>query len=262
MGMMKLIGMFDSPFVRPVAVSAKLLGIPFEHLNWSVGKDFERIRQYSPLGRVPTLVLEDGEVLVECAAMLDYLDDRVGPERALLPPTGADRRAALRLISFAYGAAEKAREEIVDRVFRPAEKRHAPWIERCRSQLRGALTELERHAAQKRDAQWLVGSRLTQADVYVSCIFTFLTEAVPDAFEPGDYPMLRAHVARVEAMPEFRLTRAAWSAPATQTSAAAARDKKSTAKSGVPRKRGRKASLRKGRAASRRAGRAAHKRKR
>lgn len=261
--MMKLIGMFDSPFVRPVAVSAKLLGIPFEHVNWSVGKDFERIRQYSPLGRVPTLVLEDGEVLVECAAMLDYLDDRVGPERALLPPTGAERRTALRLMSFAYGAAEKAREEIVDRVFRPAEKRHAPWIERCRAQLRGALAELERHAAQKRDAQWLVGGRLTQADVYVSCIFTFLTEAVPDAFRPEDYPMLRAHVARVEAMPEFRLTRATWSAPTTQTSAAAAgRTRSRTPSSRARRKDKRRTRVKKSKGASRRAGRTARKRKR
>ena len=227
--MMKLIGMFDSPFVRPVAVSAKLLGIQFEHVNWSVGKDFDRIRQYSPLGRVPTLVLDDGEVLVECSAMLDYLDDLVGSERALLPATGAERRAALRLMALAYGAAEKAREEIVDRVFRPAEKRHLPWIERCRSQLRGALAELERHAAQKRDAQWLVGGRLTQADVYVSCIFTFLTEAVPAAFNAADYPMLRAHVARVEAMPEFRQTRAPWSAPTTSVAATASRSSPSSA---------------------------------
>ncbi len=259
--MMKLIGMFDSPFVRPVAVSAKLLGIPFEHVNWSVGKDFERIRQFSPLGRVPTLVLEDGEVLVECSAMLDYLDDRVGPERALLPPTGAERRTALRLMSFAYGAAEKAREEIVDRVFRPAEKRHAPWIERCRSQLRGALAELERHAAQKRDAQWLVGARMTQADVYVSCIFTFLTEAVPAAFKPEDYPMLRAHVARVEAMPEFRLTRAAWSAPSTPTAAKAA-GKSANAASRARRKHGRKAAAKKKRAAVRPVARAGRKRSR
>jgi glutathione S-transferase len=255
---MKLIGMFDSPFVRPVAISARLLGIPFEHLNWSVGKDFDRIRQYSPLGRAPTLVLDDGEVLVECFAMLDYLNDRVGPERALLPTTGAERRTALRLMAFAYGAAEKAREEIVDRVFRPAEKRHAPWIERCRAQLRGALAELERHAAQKRDSQWLVGGRMTQADVYVSCIFTFLTQAVPQAFNPEDYPMLRAHVARVEAMPEFRETQAPWSAPSTQIAA--------TGKRGTPartrKKAARKAVGRKSRSAARRRSRPKRKQRR
>jgi glutathione S-transferase len=252
--MMKLIGMFDSPFVRPVAISARLLGIPFEHLNWSVGKDFDRIRQYSPLGRAPTLVLDDGEVLVECFAMLDYLNDRAGPERALLPASGAERRAALRLMSFAYGAAEKAREEIVERVFRPADKRHPPWIERCRGQLRGALAELERHAAQKRDAQWLVGGRMTQADVYVSCIFTFLTEAVPEAFEPRDYPMLRAHVARVEAMPEFRDTRAPWFAPTTTTAL--------PVRSRAPKKRARKVEKKKPRSATRRPRRATRKRRR
>ena len=89
---MLLIGMFDSPFVRPVAISMKLLDIPFEHADWSVGKDFERIRRHNPLGRVPTLVLDDGEALMETSAILDYLDERAGPERALLPRTGRDRQ--------------------------------------------------------------------------------------------------------------------------------------------------------------------------
>jgi len=62
---MILIGMFDSPFVRRVAVSMHLLDLPFEHRNWSVGKDFDQIRRYNPLGRVPTLVLDDGESLIE-----------------------------------------------------------------------------------------------------------------------------------------------------------------------------------------------------
>jgi glutathione S-transferase len=52
----------------------KLLGFEFEHANWSVGKDHAQIRCYSPLGRVPTVVLADGEVLNELAAILDHLD--------------------------------------------------------------------------------------------------------------------------------------------------------------------------------------------
>src|SRR6267154_4615585 len=99
--------MFDSPFVRRVAVSMKLLAIPFEHRNWSVGKDFDRIREFNPLGRVPTLVLDDGEALIESAAILDYLDDFVGSARALLPASGGERREALRAMSIAVGAAEK-----------------------------------------------------------------------------------------------------------------------------------------------------------
>src|SRR5512134_2546284 len=104
---MLLIGMFDSPFVRRVAISMKLLDIPFEHGNWSVGKDFDRIRNYNPLGRVPTLVTDGGEKLLESAAILDYLDEIAGPDRALLPRAGAERRKALNLMAMSTGAAEK-----------------------------------------------------------------------------------------------------------------------------------------------------------
>ena len=104
---MLLIGMFDSPFVRRVAVSLKLLGFEFEHANWSVGKDHAQICRYSPLGRVPVLVLEDGEVLTESSAILDHLDSLVGPERALVPSRGIARRQVLQLTSLAIGAGEK-----------------------------------------------------------------------------------------------------------------------------------------------------------
>jgi glutathione S-transferase len=204
---MLLIGMFDSPFVRPVAISMKLLDIPFEHANWSVGKDFERIRRYNPLGRVPTLVLDDGEVLMETSAILDYLGERVGPERALLPRSGRDRRTALHLIAVTSGASDKAREQLYELAFRPAEKRHEPWVERCRTQMHGAWAELERHAAQERAGPWLVGGRLTLADIVVSCGFTFATQALAATFAPGSYPALRSLVARCEALPEFKSTR-------------------------------------------------------
>jgi glutathione S-transferase len=129
---MILIGMFDSPFVRRVAVTMKLLELPFEHKSWSVGKDQAQIRKINPLGRVPTLVLESGEVLTDSAAILDYLDDRVGANRALLPVTGAPRRKALRLMALATGAAEKAVSQLYEVAFRPPEKRHEPWVRRCR----------------------------------------------------------------------------------------------------------------------------------
>jgi glutathione S-transferase len=89
-----LIGMFDSPFVRRVAISMQWLDIGYEHADWSVGRDFDRIRQHNPLGRVPTLVLDDGEVLAESAAILDYLDDRVGPARALPQDASVARRCS------------------------------------------------------------------------------------------------------------------------------------------------------------------------
>src|SRR5258708_19061040 len=130
--------MFDSPFVRRVAVSMNLLGMVFEHRNWSVGKDFELIRQFNPLGRVPTLVQPDGEALIESTAILDLLDEYAGPDRALLPRSGKERRDALRILAVATGAAETGVTQVYETLFRPPEKRYSPWTGRCHTSMQSA----------------------------------------------------------------------------------------------------------------------------
>lgn len=203
---MLLIGMFDSPYVRRVAVSMMLLDIPFEHRNWSIGKDFERIRQHSPLGRVPALVLDDGEVLSESAMILDYLDDRVGRERALLPAGGQPRRAALKIMALTTGAADKGRDQIYERVFRPKEKQHEEWLARLKVQMHGALAEVERYCETRADGQWLVGDALSQADVTATCAFTFLNEALAEAAIAKRYVRLAMVAARCETQAAFLST--------------------------------------------------------
>jgi len=207
-----LIGMFDSPFVRRVAVSMKLLWVPFEHRNWSIGKDFELIRQFNPLGRVPTLVLHDGETLFESAAILDYLDERVGPERSLLPRAGEPRREALRIIATAIGAAEKGVIQVYESAFRPPEKRYRPWLERCHTQMHAALSELDR-VCQSRSSEWLVGNGISQADITATCAYTFLSDALGINRDGVAYPGLSAIAERCESMNEFRTVRAEWFAP-------------------------------------------------
>ena len=208
---MLLIGMFDSPYVRRVAISLKRLDMPFEHADWSVGADFDRIRQHSPLGRVPALVMDDGVVLVESGAILDAIDDFVGPTRALMPSSGTSRREALRLISFAIGAGEKARDQLYERMVRPPEKYHEPWVARCRQQMHGALGELETSCRQRAPGNWLVDDRLTQADITVACLGTLLNDTL-NIFGNGEptYAALSALVASCEALPEFQATRAKW----------------------------------------------------
>ncbi len=211
---MLLIGMFDSPFVRRVAITMKLLGLPFEHGNWSVGRDFDRIRQYNPLGRVPTLVVAEGPPLVESGAILDYLDSLAGPDRALIPASGAERRETLRLMAIATGAAEKGVSQIYERVFRPEEKRHQPWVDRCRTQMNAALSELDRYVAERGGAaQWLVGKRMTQADITVACAFTFLDDALRVAADRALLNSLSGMVARCELLPAFQETRTPFFTP-------------------------------------------------
>jgi glutathione S-transferase len=209
---MILIGMFDSPFVRRVAVSMNLLGIPFERRNWSVGRDFELIRQFNPLGRVPALVQPDGDTLIESSAILDFLDEQVGPDRALMPRSGELRRDALRLIAIAIGGAEKGVTQVYETAFRPPEKRYRPWVERCHTQMHAALAELDRQC-QVRGDDWLIGSRLTQADITVTCVYTFLSDALGLNRDAVIYPALAGLAARCEALPQFQSVKADWFAP-------------------------------------------------
>jgi glutathione S-transferase len=199
---MILIGMFDSPFARRVAISAALLHLPFEHRNWSVGRDFDRIREFNPLGRVPALVLDTGETLIESTMILDYLDDQAGPARALLPTSGVARRQAQRYIALATGAVDKGIHVVIERVFRPADKHHAAWTDRCRLQVHGALTELDRLCVTTGDREWLLGPVMTQADVTLASYVTYLRDAMP--LDLSAYPALRARVDNCEALPVFQ----------------------------------------------------------
>ena len=82
---MILIGQYDSPFVRRVGIALTLYRLPFEHRPWSTFADAEKIRPYNPLTRVPTLVLDDGEVLIESHSILDYLDSLMPAAERLFP---------------------------------------------------------------------------------------------------------------------------------------------------------------------------------
>ena len=86
---MFLIGQYDSPFVRRVAIAMRLYGVAFEHRPWSTFGDAGKIAPYNPLRRVPTLVLDDGEALIESMVILDHFDELAGPEKAILPRAGA-----------------------------------------------------------------------------------------------------------------------------------------------------------------------------
>ena len=112
-----LVGQFDSPYVRRVAVSMHQLGIAFEHRPWSVGKDQARIRQLNPVGRVPVLLLTNGEALIESAMILDYVDELAGDDRRLLPAAGPARRAVQDWLALSTATVDKGIQIVYERVF-------------------------------------------------------------------------------------------------------------------------------------------------
>jgi glutathione S-transferase len=210
---MKLVGMFDSPYVRRVAISMRLLDLPFEHANWSIGKDQALIAALNPLGQVPVLVLDDGEALVESAIILDYLDQLAGPERALVPASGEARRRVLGLTALAAGVADKARLQMYERVFRPAALRHEPVRLRLHAQMLATCARLEDACAARAGAEWLIGDRITQADVTLGCAVTYALETV--GLEAA-LPALRARHATLSELPVFREIYMRFDAPAIE----------------------------------------------
>src|SRR5438552_18251844 len=126
---MILIGQFDSPFVRRVAIAMRLYGIAFEHKPWSTFGDADKIAAYNPLRRVPTLVLDSGEALIESAMILDYLDDVVGPDKPMIAARGETRRGHLLVCALAVGLGDKGDSLLYDRVLRK-ERQLGRWVDR------------------------------------------------------------------------------------------------------------------------------------
>ncbi|MDN4986881.1 glutathione S-transferase family protein [Bradyrhizobium arachidis] len=198
---MFLIGQYDSPFVRRVAIALRLYGLSFEHRPWSTFGDADKIAPYNPLRRVPTLVLDDGEALIESTIILDYLDEFVGPDKAMLPRSGAERRRHLRICALATGLGDKAVSLLYERVLR--KEQLALWVERCQAQIGDVLGVLEAERAKVTTPYWL-GMRTGHADIAVACVVRFTREAHPQLFDAARYPALSAHADRCEALVPFQ----------------------------------------------------------
>jgi glutathione S-transferase len=134
-----------SPFARKIRIAIAILGlgdkIRVENADTLDPKD--SVRQQNPLGKIPTLVLDDGSTLFDSRVILEYLDDRAGGER-ILPPKGAPRFEALRLQALADGILDAGILRVYESRFRPAEKHEPKWVDHQAGKMSRALAELEK----------------------------------------------------------------------------------------------------------------------
>jgi glutathione S-transferase len=198
---MKLIGMLDSPYVRRVAVSLQLLGLPFEHSNLSVFRGFGVFSAINPVVKAPTLVCDDGEILMDSTLILDYADTLAAPERRLLPARLPERQHALHRIGLALVLCEKAVQIIYEQDLRPLEKRHAPWLDRVITQLHAACRLLDDAVGRQ---PFPAAGRIDQAGVSTAVAWQFLQRTLPDVVQIPACPALAAWTDHAESLPEFR----------------------------------------------------------
>jgi glutathione S-transferase len=196
---MQLIGMLDSPYVRRVAISLQLLGLPFEHRSLSVFRTFDRFRAINPVVKAPTLVCDDGTVLMDSTLILDYAEALAAP-RSLMPSGLAQRQAALRTIGLALAACEKSVQLVYERNLRPPEKQHEPWADRVLGQMHAAYGELEAELAKHPPDR---ARQIGAADVTTAVSWYFTERMLPGTVRDMAYPQLRALSAWAERLPEF-----------------------------------------------------------
>lgn len=208
---MILIGQYDSSFVRRVGIALKLYDLPFEHRPWSVFSDKHEIRPLNPLMRVPALVLDDEDVLVDSHLILTHLESVALAERSLWPAEEPNKHRALKVAGLATGLADKGVSLFYEQVLH---KEVSPlWVQRCRAQIAGALSMLEEDRAERQSQYWF-GDSIGHADIAVACAIRHTKEALPDVVAMQDYPTLRDHCDRLEDLPVFREISQPFIAPA------------------------------------------------
>jgi glutathione S-transferase len=201
---MKLIGMLDSPYVRRVAICLKLLELDFEHRPVSVFRDFEEFRKLNPVVKAPTLILDDGQSLMDSTLILDYVTAIAGSVVTSTPDHADDRLRATRLTGLALAACDKTVQIVYERNLRPVEKQHEPWIDRVSAQLLAAYAELEAEVAL--GTLPLDAGRLGQAGVTVAVAWRFTQMMVPKIVVAAEYSNLQTFSAFAEQQPAFEST--------------------------------------------------------
>lgn len=143
---MKLIGVYLSPFTRRVAAALISRSISYDHEPLNGYADPARTRQLNPVGKVPVLVLDDGEFLIDSGAMFDYVNELVGSAHALIPSHGVERRLALRLAAVSTTIYEQSTARHFEGL-RPDGCIDSALLERYRLQTVGGLQMLDRFSA-------------------------------------------------------------------------------------------------------------------
>jgi glutathione S-transferase len=198
---MQLIGRTMSPFVRRVAATLNLYGYSYETMPLATSTQGAEIARINPVGRVPALVTDGGEIITDSAAIIDWLDHQVGAARSLTPLAGPERFAVTKCLALALGATEKAVQATYEKDRRPADKVWPENVEKLLGQARGGFAALEAQLT----GDWLALGRMTQADVTTG-IALDAAEMFNKPAYAGLFPRLRALRDRLNAMPEIGST--------------------------------------------------------
>jgi glutathione S-transferase len=199
---MKLIGSLTSPYVRKVRIVflEKKVDLDLELENvWAADT---KIALNNPLGKVPCLVLDDGEVIYDSRVIAEYADT-LSPVGKLIP-TGSRERATVKtwetLADGVEDAGILARLEVT---LRPPEQQSSAWIERQMGKMKTSLAQMSRELGEN---AWCHSNQMTLADIAVGCALGYLLFRFPDIAWQAQYPNLDALYQKLMQRPSFAET--------------------------------------------------------
>lgn len=197
---MRLIGMLDSPYVRRVAIAFECLGVSFEHEAVSVFSTFEKFQSINPVVKAPTLVCDDGEVIMDSSLILQFVEAAKANSRSLWPRDPVALQHDFRAVSLALAACEKSVQTVYERNLRPAAAQYEPWLSRVRGQLLSAYSGLEREVANRPEAF----AGLSHASITAAVAWQFTQSELALVVPAAQYPSLLALSERMERSPQFQ----------------------------------------------------------
>ncbi|MDI2113460.1 glutathione S-transferase family protein [Commensalibacter nepenthis] len=200
---MKLIGMLDSPYVRRVAISLKAMNLSFEHEKLSVFNDVEKMQAINPLMKAPSLLTDEGILLIDSTLILEYLARKCPESCSLLPKDLDQFTKSQYLIGIALTLCDKAVQLFMEYNRRPPEKFYQEWADRITEQLQVGLRLLDQQTIVNDDG-YLVGNRIMQADITIAVAIKYIEKKLPDIYKNHVSKQLKAFSSGIEAMPLFK----------------------------------------------------------
>ena len=189
-----------SPFGRKVKLTASILGLSdrIQIVDADTLNPEDSIRQQNPLGKIPALILENGDVLYDSRVIVDYLDHLAGGGGVI--PNGAGRFSALRDQALADGIMDAALLQVYEGRFRPEDRHEPKWVSHQADKVRRGLDHAEAHLSE-------TGQDLHIGQIALACALGYLDLRFAGRWRES-YPKLVAWLDDFESrVPAFAKTR-------------------------------------------------------
>ncbi|HEX2648510.1 MAG TPA: glutathione S-transferase N-terminal domain-containing protein [Burkholderiales bacterium] len=196
---MKLLGSLASPYTRKVRVVLAEKKIECEFEKVDVNPPENPVNAHNPLGKVPTLMLDDGTALFDSRVIVEFLDG-VSPLARLIPDDNRERVAVRRWEALADGALD-AGLLVRYESLRPKKEQSAAWTAKQVGKLQRGLAMLSSELGER---NWCHGDRYTLADIALGCCLGWVEFRKPGGVDwRGEYPNLERHFAKLMERPAF-----------------------------------------------------------